>query len=54
MFSETWKTSERKYHVIVERDVKVRLSDAVELSADIFRPDSNERFPALLGLHAYD
>ena len=54
MFSETWKTSERKYHVIVERDVKVRLSDAVELNADIFRPDSNERFPALLGLHAYD
>lgn len=54
MFSETWRTSERKYDVIAERDVKVRLSDGTELNADIFRPDSNERFPALLDLHAYD
>lgn len=54
MFAEAWRTSERKYKVITERDVKIRLSDGTELNADVFRPDSQERFSALLGLHAYD
>ena len=54
MFTEKWKTSERKYGVIVERDVKVKLSDGIELNADVFRPDGTERFPAILGVHAYD
>ena len=41
MFSTTWKTSERKYNnIICERDVRIPMSDGIELSADIFRPDS--------------
>ena len=54
MFGKTWKTSEYKYKVLVERNVKVRMSDGVELNADIFRPDSNEKFPAVFGFHPYD
>jgi uncharacterized protein len=54
MFSTTWKTSERKYNsMICERDVKIPMSDGVELSADIFRPDSSEKFPGILGIHPY-
>ena len=54
MFGKTWKTSERKYGVIVERDVKIRMSDGIEINADVFRPDSTERFPAILGFHPYN
>ena len=53
MISQTWKTSERKYKLITERDVRIVMKDGTEISADIFRPDSNERFPAVLGLHPY-
>ena len=54
MFGKTWKTSEYKYKVLVERGVKIRMSDGVELNADIFRPDSDEKFPAIFGFHPYD
>jgi len=54
MFGRNWKTSELKYKVLVERNVKIPMRDGVELNADIFRPDSNEKFPAVLGFHPYD
>jgi predicted acyl esterase len=54
MFGKTWAISESKYKVIVERDVKVKMSDGIELNADIFRPDSDEKFPAIFGFHPYD
>ena len=54
MFGLTWKTSEREYKVIVERDVRVKMSDGVQIDADIFRPESNnEKFPAILSVHPY-
>jgi predicted acyl esterase len=54
MFSRTWKTSERKYNsIICERDVKIPVSDGIELSADVFRPESTEKFPGILGIHPY-
>jgi len=53
MFSIKWKTSPRKYNVIVERDVKIPMKDGVKLSCDIFRPESSEKFPAILGFHCY-
>ena len=53
MFSPKWKASERKYGVVVETDVKISLRDGVKLSCDVFRPDSNGRFPAILGFHCY-
>jgi predicted acyl esterase len=54
MFSKTWKTSEPKFKVVVERDVKIPMSDGVEINADIFRPDIDEAFPAIFGFHPYN
>jgi predicted acyl esterase len=54
MFGTNWKTSQRLYGVTVSRSVKIRMSDGVVLDADIFQPDDPGRFPALLGVHAYD
>ncbi len=54
MFGTTWSTSERKYEVMLERGVRVKMRDGVELHADIFRPKGEGRFPAILGYHPYD
>ena len=53
MFTKTWKTSERKYNFITERDVRIPMKDGTEISADIFRPESNKKFPGILGIHPY-
>lgn len=53
MFSLKWKTSERQFTVKEERDVKIPMNDGVELSADVFRPASQGKFPAILGYHPY-
>src|SRR6266550_3447199 len=42
MFTTKWATSERKYDVIVERDVKVRMPDGVTLDGDIYHPASGD------------
>ena len=54
MFTRTWSTSERKYDVTVDRDVKVRMPDGTLLDGNIFRPVSDQRFPVILGAHAYN
>jgi predicted acyl esterase len=54
MFGKTWRISESKYKPIVKRDVKIKMSDGTEINADIFRPDSDEKFPAIFGFHPYD
>jgi predicted acyl esterase len=54
MFGKTWSTSERKYEVIMERGIRVKMKDGVELYADIFRPKDEGKFPAILGYHPYD
>lgn len=50
VFSKTWQTSERKYGMVVKRDVRIAMSDGTEINADIFLPDGPGKFPALLGL----
>jgi hypothetical protein len=40
--------------LIIERNVRVRMSDGVELAADVFRPDTTERLPVLLERTPYD
>src|SRR5580700_1709551 len=40
--------------MIAEKDVAVPMRDGVNLSIDIYRPDSNERFPALLAFSIYN
>ncbi len=54
MFARKWSTSERKYDVTIDRDVKVRMPDGTLLDGDIHRPASSERFPVILGAHAYN
>ena len=54
MFGKTWKLSESKYKVVVERDVKIKMQDGTEINADIFRPNSDEKFPAIFAFHPYD
>jgi len=54
MFSTKWKTSDREHGIIEERNISIPLSDGVTLDADIFRPDSPGKFPAILGIHIYD
>ena len=53
MFGINWETSPRKYKTIVQRSVRVRMSDSIELDLDIFRPNDPGRFPAILGAHPY-
>ncbi|WP_329406893.1 CocE/NonD family hydrolase [Nocardia vinacea] len=54
MFGVNWRTSPRRYDVRVERHVSIVMDDGVELDAQVYRPDSDDQFPALLGVHAYD
>ena len=54
MISKTWQTSERKYGVVVERDVPISMSDGIRLDCDLFRPDVEGRFPAILGVHPFE
>lgn len=39
--------------MIVEKDVRVRMRDGVELVVDVFRPDTSEKVPALLAISPY-
>ena len=54
MFTQKWSTSERKYDIVIERDVKVRMPDGTVLDGNIWRPDAAEKFPVILGAHAYN
>ena len=45
--------SEQKYSMREERDVMIAMRDGVKVAVDIFRPDSDEKFPALLGMSPY-
>jgi len=40
--------------MIAEQDVAVAMRDGVKLSVDIYRPDANQRFPALLAFAIYN
>ena len=54
MIAKNWRTSERKYGVHSERDVSIPMSDGIKLDCDVFHPDDQGKFPAILGVHAYE
>lgn len=54
MFTEKWATSERKYDVVIDRDVTVTMQDGVKLNGDIYRPNAEGRFPVILGISPYN
>jgi len=45
--------SEPVYDIKVERNILVTASDGVQIAADIYRPDSEGKFPALLAMSEY-
>jgi len=47
------KLSQPQYKMVVDRDVYVTMRDGVRVALDIYRPDSDEKFPALYGTMAY-
>jgi uncharacterized protein len=53
MLTQTWKTSERKYHVREERDFLIPTSDGTKLNSYLYRPDADGKFPVILGVCAY-
>lgn len=54
MFSKTWQTSARQYNILEDRDSRIPMEDGVHLDADVFRPATNEKVPAILTVHAYE
>ncbi len=50
----TGHLSARQYNIIEERDVRVRMSDGIDIDLDLFRPDAEGKFPALLGISPFD
>ena len=53
MFSKRWTTSERRYGIIVERNLSIPMRDEIKLGATIVRPDANGKFPAICGFHFF-
>ena len=45
--------SARAHRVLPRHSLRIPVSDGVEISAEIVRPDSQDRFPVLLGFHPY-
>ena len=54
MFSKSWQVSRRQYGILEESSVSIPMSDGITIDADIFRPDSPGKFPAILGVHQYN
>jgi predicted acyl esterase len=53
MFSKVWCTSERRYNVVIERNVRISMRDGGTLDTDVFRPDAKGNFPAIRGFHLF-
>jgi predicted acyl esterase len=45
--------SQPKYKMKVEKDVRIKMRDGVHLAADIYHPDAEGKFPALLSMSCY-
>lgn len=43
-----------EFGMIVEKDIDVPMRDGLELKADLFRPDVDQRFPVLINLGPYN
>ncbi len=47
------KPAARAYALLIDKDVDVPMRDGARLKADVFRPDDNGKFPAILNLGPY-
>jgi predicted acyl esterase len=48
------QVSKREYEIISERDILVPMSDGINLGVDVFRPDSEKKFPALVAVSTFN
>jgi len=53
MFSTNWQTSTRQYEIVIERDIRIPVGDGITLDSDIYRPDDDGKFPAILAISPY-
>jgi len=49
----TARVSQLRYDLVVEKDLEIPMRDGARLKADLFRPKSGGRFPAILNIGAY-
>jgi predicted acyl esterase len=49
----TGKLSKRQYAITVDRNVLIPISDGILIDSDIFRPQSQDKFPALISISPY-
>jgi predicted acyl esterase len=47
------RVSQPRYDLVVEKDLEIPMRDGARLKADLFRPKSAGRFPAILNIGAY-
>jgi predicted acyl esterase len=52
VLSQDWQTSPRRYRIRHER-IEIPVRAGFTLKADLFRPDADEKFPVILGMHPY-
>jgi predicted acyl esterase len=50
----TGKISKREHGIIAEHDVTVPMSDGINIYTDVFRPDGDGKFPALVAMSAFN
>ena len=53
MLTPQWKTSERKYRVVEEKNFTIPVSDDTHLNSYVYRPGAEGKFPVILGVCAY-
>jgi uncharacterized protein len=50
----TGKMSKKEFHITANRCVSIPMSDGVNIDVDIFRPDSQNKFPVLLAMAPFN
>lgn len=53
MYGQGWATSARRYRMRVDEHVEIPVSAGHHLVANVYRPESDERFPVILSPHPY-
>jgi len=53
MTQRTYRVSQPRYDLVIEKDVEIPLRDGTRLKADLFRPKSSSRFPVLINIGSY-
>ncbi|MFC1863717.1 CocE/NonD family hydrolase [Thermodesulfobacteriota bacterium] len=50
----TGKISKREYNIVSDRNIKVPMNDGIQVNVNVFRPDSDNKFPALVSMSPFN